>query len=263
LAPLVGSLAFRAEVSSVMAELIANLAPAYQAKVKGIPLQFENNPAEINAYAGCDEKGASFMAGTEGILLAFDAIAQTKATDELFGTHTYEQYAATVTPQLVHSETATPALPVGIIPNPFVLDARRLSRAHELFDELAAFTFSHELSHHYLGHTGCANGDNLGAFAALGHIATSIVPIFNQPNEAFADNFGVIDVLDSGRARRPQYSWTEQGGLFLLDFFGRLGQAAGNDRRLLEKYMTSHPDSSLRIPLVQNTARDWRSRHPS
>ncbi len=263
LAPLVGSLAWRTEVAAVMTELIANLSPVFQAKVKGIPLQFENNPAEINAYAGCDDKGASFMAGTEGILLAFDAISQTKATDELYGTHTYEQYASTVAPQLVRSETATPTLPMGIIPNQLLLDPRRLSRAHELFDELAAFTFGHELSHHYLGHTGCANGDNFGALSTLGHLVTGIVPVFNQPNESAADNFGVFNVLDTGRARRPQYQWTEGGGLVLLDFFGRLNTAAGADRRFLEKYTTSHPDPAIRIGWVQTFARLWRAQHPN
>ena len=54
-----------------------------------------------------------------------------------------------------------------------------------------AFTFGHELSHHYLGHTGCAmqQANNVQqAIAQIGQLLTSGPAAFNQPNEMLADN---------------------------------------------------------------------------
>ncbi len=65
--------------------------------MRGIPLVFDPTN-EVNAYAGCDDSGAPFLAATAGILEAVDAIAQTKATDELFGTRTYDAYCSAVLP---------------------------------------------------------------------------------------------------------------------------------------------------------------------
>jgi hypothetical protein len=221
----------------------------------------------VNAFAGCDSKGAPFVAATEGLLLAIDAIAQTQATDELFGTHTYEAYANAIAPELVKPHGSSPALPMGIIPAPQLLSLQRLSRAHELFDEIAAFTFGHELSHHYLGHTGCAIGSVATALdpAMLGRIATGLVPGLNQPNELAADSAGVVNVLDTGlaRSRGHSYRWTEQGGLSLLDFFARMERAAGLSPLNPIGFLQTHPNPAFRIPIAQTVARTWWLQHPA
>jgi hypothetical protein len=265
LPPLLGALSWQTEVRAVLNELVANLSPDKQARVQGIPLVFDNNPNTINAFAGCDEKGAPFIAGTEGLLEAIDAISQTVANDDLYGTHTYDQYTSTVMPRLVQSSTASPALPFGIIPFTTALDPRRLSHAHELFDNIVAFTFGHELSHHYLGHTGCANGQagatGLSA-AALGQLVTRVIPGLNQPNEVAADAAGLINVLDTGRARRPAFEWNERGGLLLLDFFSRLESTAGISALNPIGFLQTHPHPSLRIPVVRGVAQGWHQTHP-
>jgi hypothetical protein len=151
-----------------------------------------------------------------------------------------------------------------VIPPQYWLDGRRISRAHEIFDEIIAFTFGHELSHHYLGHTGCANGQTgtLGpAIAQLDQIATSVLPLVNQPNESLADMNGCLNVLDTGRARSSvAYPFSEQGGLWLLDFFARLDRASGANPWL--GFLRTHPNPGLRIPVVQGTAASWRLQHP-
>jgi hypothetical protein len=265
LAPLVGTPALRAEISAVIAELVANLGPARAAMVQGVPLKFDASPNDVNAFAGCDAKGEPFIAATEGLLQAIDAIAQTTATDELFGTHTYDAYSNAVAPELVKPHGAGAALPVGIIPPSELLVSQRLSRAHELFDEIAAFTFGHELSHHYLGHTGCAIGSGATAGldpAALGRILSGLAPGFNQPNEIAADSAGVISVLDTGRARVPNYRWTEHGGLLLLDFFARMERAAGLSPLNPIGFLQTHPNPAFRIPIAQTVARTWWLQHP-
>ncbi len=264
LPPLVGTIAWQAEVRSVIAEDTAALTADNQARVRGIPLVFDPNPFEINAYASCDDKGSPGIVGTEGLLEAIDAIAQTRATDELFGTRTYEQYTAAVMPNLAQSDKASAALPVGIIPLNVVTDARRLSRAHEWFDEIVAFTFGHELSHHWLGHTGCAYGPpNL---LGLGQAAMSkLGGGFTQPAEAQADTEGTNTMLAAGKARQPQYRWNEEGGLALLDFFLRLETTAGPKTALGQfavSFLNTHPSSRIRIPIVQGTTMIWRQQHP-
>ena len=126
LPPLLGAPAIQAEVRLVLDELIRNLSADYQKRVAGIPLKFETDPNELNAYAGCDEQGASYMAATQGMLDAIDGMAQTKATDELFGTQTYDAYTAAVIPNVIAPKGGSAALPLTIIPLQYAADPRRL-----------------------------------------------------------------------------------------------------------------------------------------
>lgn len=267
LPPLVGAAMMQQEVQSVLAELVSSLSQQNQALVRGIPLVFDPT-IEVNAFAGCDEQGAPFLAATAGILEAVDAIAQTKATDELFGTQTYEAYASAVLPQIARGDRARAALPSGIIPASLGPDPRRWSRARELFDDVMAFTFGHELAHHYLGHTGCAKGQPMGPGpdpTRIGRLL-SVVPIFNQAGEAAADSAGTMNALDAGRARRPRYEWSERGGVLLLDYFARIERAGGGGGVLSllnpVQFLRTHPNPLARIPLVQTVAGTWRAQHP-
>jgi hypothetical protein len=255
------------EVRSVLGELVNALNPHQRSLVVGIPLTFDPT-IEVNAFAGCDESGAPFLAATTGILEAVDAIAQTRATDELFGTQTYDAYTNAVLPQMVKSNNARAALPAGIIPANYWADPRRWSRAHEIYDDVIAFTFGHELAHHYLGHTGCAKGQPMGPGpdpTKLGRLL-SIVPLFNQAGEASADSVGCINSLDAGRARRPQFEWSEAGGVILLDYFARIERAGGGGGPLSllnpVQFLRSHPNPLARVPFVQTVARQWHQQHP-
>jgi predicted Zn-dependent protease len=84
----------------------------------------------------------------------------------------------------------------------------------------------------------------------------------NQTLEAFADNKGVENVLDTGRARRPNPQWNERGALLMLDFFVRLERAAGVSPLNPIGFLQTHPHPSLRIPLVQLAAQSWHQSHP-
>ncbi len=246
-------------------ELVANLSADYQARVATVPIVFDPNPNDVNAFAACDNGNAPFVAATEGLLDAIDAIAETRATDELFGTQTYQAYASLVAPRIVSKGGGSALLPAGVIAPVYWVDPRRISRAHEIFDEMVAFTFGHELSHHYLGHTGCAMQQAAAlpqVMAQIGQLLTSGPPSFNQPNEILADNYGCRNMLDAGRARSSvAYRWTEYGALWLLDFFERLSRASGTIP--LVSILLSHPDPALRIPLVQGAAASWRLQHPN
>ena len=265
LTPLFGADMEQAELRAVIVEMISNLPPAQSALVRGIPLVVDPD-LQPNAYAGCDDQGAPFIAATQGIFDALDGISQTQATDELFGTHTYDAYTAAVMPKLLSNGSA--ALTAGVIPAQYWSDPRRFSRAHEMFDEILAFTFGHELSHHYLGHTGCANGQATGngpTVAQIGQLFTHALPGLNQPNEIAADNRGVVTMLDSGlaRQRRGLYRWSEQGAYRLFDFFTRMERAAGISVLNPIGFLQTHPYPSLRQPLVQIAAQQWHAQHGS
>ncbi len=252
---------WQAEARAILAELINHLDPTYAARVRGIPMVFDPDVTEVNAFAGCDDSGSAFMAGTEGLLEAVDAIAQTQATDELYGTRTYEAYLAVAIPRLLDpNDKIGPILPPGTIPAQYILLPARISRAHEIWDDVIAFTFGHEVAHHYLGHTGCAVGQSQGPTpGSLARIASRLVPLLNQPNEIAADNMGVIDVLDTGRARRPAFEWSERGGLTLLSFFDRIERVSG---QVYVAFLLSHPNSSFRMTIVQGSATLWHAQHP-
>ena len=126
LGPLIGPAAWQAEARSVAKELVASLSPQNQSRVASIPLVFDPNPNEVNAFAGCDEGGAPFVAATEGLLEAIDAISQTKASDELYGTQSYEAYVAAVAPRLVSKDGGSALLPAGAVPPQYWIDARRI-----------------------------------------------------------------------------------------------------------------------------------------
>jgi len=265
LGPLFGAPMWQAEVRAVVSELTANLNPTYQARIANVPLVFDPDPNSVNAFAGCSSTGSPFVAGTEGLLEAIDGIAQTKAADEMFGTHTFDTYVSMVAPRLVSKDGGSAMLSAGVIPPQYLFDPRRISRAHEIFDETVAFTFGHELAHHYMGHTGCESGQLGNGFAPgvaqLGQLVTSVMPALNQPNEVVADTNGCINVLDAGRARAMRaYPWTEEGALWLMDFFARLDQASGAS--IWVAFLRTHPNSALRIPVVQATAATWRLQHP-
>lgn len=249
------------EAKSILAEQISHLDAQNMAKVRGMPLQIDPDPTEVNAYATCTDGGSPFVAVTEGLLEAVDGIAQTRATDELFGTQTYIAYTNAVIPQLLQPKGRA-ALPLGIIPAQYLNDPRRLSRAHEMWDDIVAFTVGHELSHHYLGHTGCRG--TVGPIDILGgwRVLTSVVQPVNQVNENLADQNGCINTLNTGLARAPNYRWSEKGGLMLMDFFVRLERAAGLTPLNINSYIQSHPNSAFRESLVQTTANFWYAQHP-
>ena len=85
-----------------------------------------------------------------------------------------------------------------------VAEISRAAGLTVLSDEMIAFVLGHELAHHYLGYTGCANGQPIGPIpnaTKIDHIATAVAPFLNQPNEAASDQWGVYNLLDAGLAR--------------------------------------------------------------
>ena len=93
--------------------------------------------------------------------------------------------------------------------------------------------------------------------------AAARIPLWNQTFEGAADTEGCINTLNTGRARRPQYQWSENGGILLLDYFTSLETAAGGGLFNPSNLLKTHPFPSLRLLGIRTViAPTWHAQHP-
>ena len=232
-----------------------------KAVVDKIPLLTDPSRSEINAFAGCDDGGKTFVVVTEGLYQMIDLIAQTRATDEIFGTDFYDEYIKELAKQQEGKAQILP-LPPGALDPTKSLDQRKLQRQRQIFDEAIGYVVGHELGHHYLGHLGSTCGGGGGGVIKAGDIvnaARKILPAINQPNEIAADMAGINNLLDAGQ-NESDYKWSEGGGLLVIDFFKKLRDL--NPGAVLFTFSSTHPAPEVRAPIVKNTANFWRLTHP-
>ncbi|MEZ4446829.1 MAG: M48 family metalloprotease [Polyangiaceae bacterium] len=246
----------RQRSQGVLQELIAALPSNQRSSVQSVPLVIDDTVGEVNAFAACSG-GKALMAITDGLMEVQSQMARAKATDEFFGTNKFTEY---VTMLAKHQQPNAPIVrPQPSFWNPVQdQDGRKVARQHQLFDEELAFVLGHELAHHYLQHTGCV-GPQL-AFPTpidIGRVLSQAVPGFNQPNEIAADQNGTNNLLSAGKARQG-YHWTEGGALLTLNFFLALKNYTPAES-ILFAFELSHPHPSFRIPIVQQTAANWRA----
>lgn len=246
----------RNEAGAVMGALIAALPAATQAKVANIPFVADPTIGMVNAFAACDEQGQPLMAISDGLLEIEANIAQFRATDEIFATQKLDAYI-----QLL-AQNQAPGAPIVRPPAGFIdpnqhVDGRKVARQRQLLDEQIAFVLGHELAHHHLGHTGCANGGGSRGVGPgdLSRLLSRAMPMFNQPNEIAADIAGVNNLLDAG-AKQQGYRWNEEGAVLTLHFFSALDRLT--PASIVFAFENSHPHPLVRLPIVQNTANAWR-----
>lgn len=244
----------RSQAGVVMGELIAALPANKQAIVRDIPFVADPTPGEVNAFAACDDQGLPLMAITDGLLEIEAYIAQYKANDEVFGTRKLDEYL-----RLLAQKGAMVKPPVGFVDPMQQIDARKVQRQHQLFDEQVGFVLGHELGHHHLGHLGCTanQGGSRGVNPAdLGRLLSRTLPVFNQPNEIAADVAGTNNLLSAGARRNGGYRLTEGGAVLTLQFFANLDQLT--PATIVFNFERTHPHPLVRLPIVQQTANSWR-----
>lgn len=229
--------------------------------VETIPLLTDNTKSEVNAFAGCDDSGKTFVVVTEGLYQMIDLIAQARATDEVFGTDFYNEYVKDLASQQEGKATILP-LPPGALDPTKSLDQRKLQRQRQIFDEEIGYVIGHELGHHYLGHLGSTCGGGGGGAIKIGDITNAmrkILPAINQPNEIAADMAGINNLLDMGQ-NESDYHFGEGGALLVIDFFKKVQDL--HPGAVLFTFMSTHPAPEIRGPIVKNTANFWRLTHP-
>jgi hypothetical protein len=239
--------------TSVVGELINNLDSTTQSRVRNIPIVFDSNLAEVNAYASCAESGKAAVTVTNGLELVAAHLAEAQAVDEIFGTRNVDNYIAYVAKNQRSGQTVLAPVAGSYTPAQLA-DSRKQSREQQVFDEMVAFVVGHELGHHYLNHLPCTSILPLDA-AEIGQVVTSAVPMFNQPYESAADVAGVTNVLRTG-AQRNGYHFTENGALLTMRFFSGLDQSSPADIFSFER---THPPPSVREPIIRTTAQTFRA----
>ena len=253
--------AMKDEAKKIYQKEIDALSASRKTAVEKIPLLFEDNKEEINAFAGCDDSGKTFVVVTAGMYQMLDLMAQTRATDETFGTGYYDEYIKELAKQQEGSAKILP-LPPGMLDVTKSLDQRKLKRQRQLFDESIAYVTGHELAHHYMGHLGSVCTGGAGGTIKTGDIvrlAKKIVPAVNQANEIQSDIEGTNNLLSAGQ-NESEYKWSEGGALLVIDFFKKLRDL--HPGAPLFTFMMTHPAPEVRAPVVKNTANWWRLSHP-
>ncbi len=243
----------RSQAGVVMGELIGALPANKQSIVRDIPFVADPTPGEVNAFAACDDQGLPLMAITDGLLEIEAYIAQYKANDEIFGTRKLDEYL-----RLLAQQGGMVRPGPGFVDPGQQIDARKVSRQHQLFDEQVGFVLGHELGHHHLGHLGCTanQGGSRGVNPAdLGRLLSRTLPLFNQPNEIAADVAGTNNLLAAGM-RRQGYRLTEGGAVLTLQFFANLDQLT--PATVVFNFERTHPHPMVRLPIVQQTAASFR-----
>ena len=179
--------------------------PPTASRVQGLPLTFDPNANDINAFATCTKSGKATIAITDGMLVLTAYLAQLQASDEVLATRHFDEYVVYV------AKSQQPNAPV-LAPPPQWLPANtrnnptKVARQQLLNDEMLAFVMGHELGHHYLNHLPCTSILPLDA-SEIGILLTDAVPAFNQPNEVAADVAGVRNVLAavSSKVNQPAH----------------------------------------------------------
>lgn len=245
----------RTEVTSVIEEVRAHLPPDHRARVEHVPFHVVDDTVEPNAAAGCAPGNrAPMIMITTPMLTIAAATSEARAYDELASTTTYETYANSIMNMI--RQGAVRGLPPGTLSGPLATDPRKLARQRQLFDEQVAFILGHEMAHHYRGHTGCAPGGSASAAQAedLQRSLAQAAPPLEQPFEIEADMWGITSVLEAGHERAGG-PWSDEGALLSLDTFRHLGEMSTQDLPLV--FLSTHPPSMLRAPIVQQIARSW------
>jgi peptidase M48-like protein len=245
----------RQRAQEVLAELRAALPANWQGALANVPLVADDTVGEVNAFAACID-GKPLMAVTDGLLEIAGQMARAKATDDVFGTQKFNAYLQFI------AQNQRPEQPIVRPPLQFFdggqdADGRKVQRQHDLFDEELAFILGHEQAHHYLRHTGCVGPQPVWVTPQdINRLLSRVVPGFNQQNEMEADVRGTENALGAG-ARRQGAKWNEEGALLVLNFFLALKTMTPAES-ILFGFELSHPHPSFRIPIVQQTANNWR-----
>lgn len=243
----------RQRVTTVYGELIAALDADARSRVERLPLTFDPDRNNVNAFASCSRTGKATIAITDGLLVLTAYLVQLRATDEVSGSNRLDEYVLKVARQQTQNTPPLAPEPSWVSVEPR-LQAAKLARQSQLNDEVFAFVIAHELGHHYLNHLPCTSVLPLDA-SEMGILLTGVVPAFNQPAEMAADVAGTRNVLLAGQ-RRTNMRLSENGALLTMKFFGALDRATPGDVFNFER---THPPPSLREPIITSTAQTFRA----
>jgi hypothetical protein len=246
----------REESERIYEVLRSALTEEQRSRVAHVPFHVVDDAREPNAAAGCTPGTAQpLVFVTSAMLVLAGAASEARALDELGGTAHLDAYAEEVV-RALRAGRRIEGLGTSASASPLARDPRKLARQRHLFVQQVAFILGHELAHHHRGHTGCARGTSASREDAerIQRGLAQAVPTLEQPSEIEADAWGTTHVLEAGHADAGG-AWTVEGALLNLEVFRHLGALSG--AHLESVFLSTHPPSELRGPIVRQTAAMW------
>jgi hypothetical protein len=111
-APAAAMAAARGTAKEALSALVARLSTDDKRKLVGIYVAFDDSATDVNALAACDDDGDYVVVVSDALLHLARTVAAAQATDETFGTHKVDEYAAFLAGSQAQGVTTLPP-PVG------------------------------------------------------------------------------------------------------------------------------------------------------
>ncbi len=233
--------------------LVAHLSPDDKKRLTGLYVAFDESATDINALAACDDDGDYVVVVSDALLRLATTVAQAEATDEVFGTHKLDEYAAFLAGSQAEGVRALPP-PAGFFdaaqaraPAKLALEAVRLR-------EIAGAVVAHELQHLVQGDLVCPNptatherGDDVWTREEREHALAVALKIYATGRVLAADGAATTRLLDAGM--------TELGNLGWLSVVSRI---EGTPAEKGSTYLALHHDGGVRAEVVRAAADQWR-----
>jgi hypothetical protein len=262
----------RRQATEELERLTAKLSAANAKRLQGVYVAFDTKATDPIALAACDDDGDYAVVMSDALLRMMSCVAQAKATDEVFGTHKLEDYAA----WLVLDQTRRAPLiapPSNWWDEAEARNAAKVELEHARMREALSGVVAQELMHFIFGDIVCPNptsarevGDAEWTREERDHALSVASKVYTPSRVLAADGTGTLLSLEAGR--------TEEGASALLSAFDRVEHGerapANTDTadpprpadagpiRSPSSYLRLHPDSDVRAEVVRAAANQWR-----
>ena len=262
----------RRTATEALSALVARLSTDDKRKLVGIYVAFDESATDMNALAACDDDGDYVVVVNDAFLRLARTVAAAQATDEIFGTHKVDEYAAFLAGSQAQGARAASTGPlraselvgVSTLPPPVgFFDASQARAPAKLaieavrFREVLGAVVAHELTHLVLGELVCPNptatherGDDVWTREEREHALTVALKLYAPLRVLLADGVATSGLLDAGM--------TEQGGLAWLSVVDRIESTPGHAG---STYLALHHDTAVRAQVVRAAADQWRRVH--
>jgi hypothetical protein len=246
----------RRTATEVLSALVARLSADDKRKLVGIYVAFDESATDINALAACDDDGDYVVVVSDAFLRLARTVAAAQATDEIFGTHKVDEYAALLAGSQAQGVSTLPP-PVGFFDVSQARAPAKLAIEAVRFREVLGAVVAHELTHLVQGELVCPNptatherGDDVWTREEREHALTVALKLYAPLRVLLADGVATSGLLDAGM--------TEQGGLAWLSVVDRIESTPGHAG---STYLALHHDTAVRAQVVRAAADQWRRVH--
>jgi hypothetical protein len=246
----------RTTAKDVMGVFVARLPAETKQRLVGAYVAFDESATDVNALAACDDDGDYVVVLSDALLNLASTVAQAQATDEIFGTHKLDEYAALLAGSQRQGVRPLPP-PAGFFDASQSRSPARVALEAVRFREIVGGVVAHELAHLVQGDLVCPNptathesGDDQWTREEREHALAVALKIYAPLRVLAADGAATSRILDAGL--------TEQGDLAWLSVVDRLESARAD---AVSTYLSLHHDGGVRAEVVRAAADQWRRVH--